>query len=718
MAANDWPIVTDAEGYFRQNEKRLLHEERRPLVKTASDLMGPGIAPHAVLIFDWNNEVTAFNGFYYSEPGAMNTPDGTSATNFWMGQSIADAEGNGVQFIWINRHGNLQEPLSLRARRFHGSEGGQRQFSAWQEIEGGGGGSALAVQDEGTTVSGTVTQMDFVGEGVSVSAGIGEVVVDIPRVQFHNTDVFTLEDGGAQILPHLTWEPVAESVHVFINGLSQIRGTDWEMTGVPTKVELLTAEPQVGDAVSVTYAHWAVDAPDNPVDSPFAIEAMADGPILYWKMDEDTGTIAFDYSGNDRDGTYGGGFTLDLAKLASGLSEGVVDFANGSVSIADAAWQKPAAFSAELWIVADSASAGAHLFGVYGGGDSSRVWALGLNNNGLVGYIGTDGTLGSISTAIGSIANGTVYQVGLDYDGTTYRLIRNGELVASGTKTGVLNSSTAGLTLGNDVNGRNFDGRAQEAVLYNKKLSITRWYQHYLAGTGLSPTYSGLVKSMEPRVYYRMGEASGTTMIDSSTSARNGTYNGPTLSATSLLVGDTNTAVTFDGVNDYANFAEGYSANTLLTGGPNITLSMLIKPNSISGLQELWSRDHGTWTGAQGRYYRLRLNAGKPELIFWATENNNTMSTLTSPTTLTIGQTYRLIATYDGTTARIYINGVLDSSLAVTGAIANRDFSIDIVFGKDPTSAANYYNGVMDEVFFLPRAITQSEVTQLEEAAT
>ena len=51
--------------------------------------------------------------------------------------------------------------------------------------------------------------------------------------------------------------------------------------------------------------------------------------------------------------------------------------------------------------------------------------------------------------------------------------------------------------------------------------------------------------------YWRLGESSGNVAVDE-TGNYNGTYVGtPTLGVDGLLVGDADTAVTFDGVNDY-----------------------------------------------------------------------------------------------------------------------------------------------------------------------
>jgi len=70
--------LIDTDDWMRRIEKRLMHEERRPQIRTASDLMGPGLGPKAVQLFDWNDDITLFNGFFWSEPGpAQHSPANT-----------------------------------------------------------------------------------------------------------------------------------------------------------------------------------------------------------------------------------------------------------------------------------------------------------------------------------------------------------------------------------------------------------------------------------------------------------------------------------------------------------------------------------------------------------------------------------------------------------------------------------------------------------------
>lgn len=94
--ANTWRGQITGEDWMRDMEKRVLHEERRPAISTASDLMGPGLGPFSVEVTDWNSATTVFNGMLHSLPGAYNSPD---ATRFWMGTNQATGDGSGLQRV-------------------------------------------------------------------------------------------------------------------------------------------------------------------------------------------------------------------------------------------------------------------------------------------------------------------------------------------------------------------------------------------------------------------------------------------------------------------------------------------------------------------------------------------------------------------------------------------------------------------------------------------
>lgn len=119
------PQPHNFDGWVRHRNDEATKQTRRPQVTHAAQIMGPGIAPFAVEIKDWSGAETEFNGFFYTRPGAFNSPDGAK---WWIGHSIAQAEGFGIQEVWDYR--GTSSPPTKKTRKFTFS-GSVRVFSAW-----------------------------------------------------------------------------------------------------------------------------------------------------------------------------------------------------------------------------------------------------------------------------------------------------------------------------------------------------------------------------------------------------------------------------------------------------------------------------------------------------------------------------------------------------------------------------------------------------------
>lgn len=94
---NDWPQPTNPQERMRHLERRVTIQERRAAATTAADLVGPGIAARAIEVYDWNDETTTYNGFFYSAPGARNSPE---LSKHWDGMVVARDDGSGAQEVW------------------------------------------------------------------------------------------------------------------------------------------------------------------------------------------------------------------------------------------------------------------------------------------------------------------------------------------------------------------------------------------------------------------------------------------------------------------------------------------------------------------------------------------------------------------------------------------------------------------------------------------
>lgn len=92
----NWRTETDALSYFRNQQKQLEVADRRPVIRKASDLVGPGISGSAVRVDDYNDLLATFNGYYSSAPGAGGAPNPDEA---FVGYTVSDAEYGGRQVL-------------------------------------------------------------------------------------------------------------------------------------------------------------------------------------------------------------------------------------------------------------------------------------------------------------------------------------------------------------------------------------------------------------------------------------------------------------------------------------------------------------------------------------------------------------------------------------------------------------------------------------------
>lgn len=128
--SQNWAIPQTAEEYFSQQAKRQGQEERRPQIRKASDLLGPGVAAFAVEIDDFSGDIAAFNGFFIAPPGAANSPDNTK---WWIGQTIATQADGGTQMFSTFQSADAPHTVMLRGFVI-APDSPARFYSPWEQI--------------------------------------------------------------------------------------------------------------------------------------------------------------------------------------------------------------------------------------------------------------------------------------------------------------------------------------------------------------------------------------------------------------------------------------------------------------------------------------------------------------------------------------------------------------------------------------------------------
>ena len=118
--------------WMNQRLKREMHEARRPQVRRASDLLGPGFGPFAIQTRDWNADEVAFNGFFFSDDDGtvLHSPD---PAMIWLGLVIAANRGHGVQQLFGHTM-PIGDPPMRFIRTFHASITGLRTYAPWTEL--------------------------------------------------------------------------------------------------------------------------------------------------------------------------------------------------------------------------------------------------------------------------------------------------------------------------------------------------------------------------------------------------------------------------------------------------------------------------------------------------------------------------------------------------------------------------------------------------------
>jgi hypothetical protein len=192
---------------------------------------------------------------------------------------------------------------------------------------------------------------------------------------------------------------------------------------------------------------------------------------------------------------------------------------------------------------------------------------------------------------------------------------------------------------------------------------------------------------------YGFEETSGTGVVDGSGNGHVGTITGATRSPS----GRFGSALSFDGINDWVTIPD---ANPLdLTTG--ITMSAWVNPTAVGAIYRtvLMKEQPG------GLIYTLYAGegTGKPSgHIFTALEQRVSGTANTATNTWT-----HLATTWDGSTLRMFVNGVQVGTNAVTGPIRTSTGMLRI---GGTAVWSEWFSGRIDEVRLYNRALSAAEI--------
>ena len=120
----------------------------------------------------------------------------------------------------------------------------------------------------------------------------------------------------------------------------------------------------------------------------------------------------------------------------------------------------------------------------------------------------------------------------------------------------------------------------------------------------------------------------------------------------------------------------------------------------------------GTWTLEGSGGPMLWIDGSG---VLRLTLNQRVANYLDSGYVLPAGEWHHVAATYDGTTARLYVDGKLAASLPFSGNVGDSNTWRIGAYGANPVG---YFAGLIDEVQIYDRALSSDEVATLEGGST
>lgn len=409
---------------------------------------------------------------------------------------------------------------------------------------------------------------------------------------------------------------------------------------------------------------------------------LSDGLVGYWKMD-DSGATAIDSSGNGHDGSVTSATVTDGVYGNGKNFDGIDDIITIS--------SQPT-FTSEVTVSAWVYwSAGNSAWGLIGSPCEEPWYSWGLRPHQFV--VRTSSNPGSLTTAGDSIVYDEWEFLTGTYDGSYVKFYRNGQLIQSTSGTGSISYSGSYNVI--DMGGWRsnadhwMDGKIDQVRIYNRVLSPKEVRDLYNRAPG-------------PVAYYNFDENTGTsTVYDRSGNGNDGTMNG-SMTESDWVPGKFGSALDFDGDNDYVNIGD----IEILDLAGNGTIGAWVKipsvwegdtyPNLVSkGATAGW--DTAGWS----------LHAFSTNSIGIGMRNGATTNTVSFTNSIKDQWTY-IAGSWDGTTIKIYQDGVLKNSTAQT--IAPELNTTSVLIGQDANGQS--FDGFVDDVRIYNYAQTAKQIVE------
>lgn len=221
-----------------------------------------------------------------------------------------------------------------------------------------------------------------------------------------------------------------------------------------------------------------------------------------------------------------------------------------------------------------------------------------------------------------------------------------------------------------------------------------------LLGAPVAGTYPTEVAADLPLAYYRLGEGSGTALVDSSGNAHNGTYAGTAAWVSGLVGGDGNQAVRFNGTN-----TRGVVADAAWMRPGLLTAEAIITPSALAaGNHTIVARN----STAAAFYLRTEGTTLAGAVV----PTTGGFTRVTAVRTLEVGLAYHVALTWDGDRVVLYVNGAQDGVSQLSGSLITTA-AADFTIGANAfTTPSEFFAGTIDEVAYYGTPLSATRIAQ------
>jgi hypothetical protein len=474
-------------------------------------------------------------------------------------------------------------------------------------------------------------------------------------------------------------------------------------------------------------AVWTGVTWQEVVRADYSTAVLADNPFGYWRFD-DADDVAVN-SGTDGDvynGTYVGGsripvenFTLVDGRQVNGLGAGNTAFEVGNdldeyVTIEESILSNLPQFTMSAWVNPEARTE--DRIGLFGQNDAVEFGFIAANQ--IQMWTPSGQVLNYTIDPVNEIPDGTWFHLATVADGTSIRLLINGEPVNPNPGYG---QSNFNFNIGGggvyDPTGNQFTGTLDEVAIWNTALSEAQIQAHVAAAKSAGGDYAATVLTDAPMGYWGFNDADGADAANAGTA-------GPTLNGS--YVGGDRTAPGPD--ETYPGFAAGNRAfygeapddgyvtvdASPLSSLDAFTLSGWVKVGFITDDR----------VGLFGQNDALEFGFINPTTIQMWTPNGGALDFVIADEVLE-DEWVHIAAVGDGEEISLYIDGEFVATggtpLAEPGdpvdSYGASEFFFNIGGGGVYDATGNQFVGRLDEVAVWDTALTDAQIRAHFEAA-